>query len=84
MWQSRYIDVLDGVGTNIVLVLRLIGLQALLSAGVESGVEAGVEKGVVAGVEVAETLVLLAAKVTLDRRKRNHRSKSDNSSSSDV
>ena len=89
MWQSRYID---GVGTNIVLVLRLIGLQALLSAGVESGVEAGVEKGVVAGVEVAETLVLLAAKVTLDRRKRNHRSplhmygrsKSENSSSSDV
>ena len=47
----------------------------------------------VAGVEVAETLVLLAAKVTLDRRKRNHRShmqpssygrsKSENSSSSD-
>ena len=46
-----------GVGTDVVLVLRLTGLEDLLPAGVEAGVEAGV----VAGVEAADTLALLAA-----------------------
>ena len=58
------------VGTDVVLVLRLTGLHRrpvyVLPAGVKAGVDAGVETGVVAGVEVAETLALLAADVTLE------------------